>query len=385
MLDLPVVASRSGSARPAATRHLIPVSEPNLSDREKRYVLECLESGWISSNGSFIGRFEEAFARWLGSRAAIAVGNGTSALHAALLGLGIGRGDEVIVPTFTFIATANAVHYTGAAPVFVDMEPDTWNLDPSKVEAAITARTKAIVVVHLYGHPCDMDAVLAIARTRSLYVVEDAAEAVGSRYRDRHVGTMGHVGAFSFYGNKTLTTGEGGMVVTGDPTLEQTIRLVKGQGVSPHRRYFFERVGYNYRMTNIQAAIGLAQVERAGELIALKRRNARLYLDGLKGVEGLGLPVERPYAFNTYWMFSVTVERAFGLDRDALMARLAEDGIETRPFFYPCHSLPPYRGSPGAFPVAEAVAAKGINLPSSTKLGPDDISRVVDALRSARR
>jgi perosamine synthetase len=230
-----------------------------------------------------------------------------------------------------------------------------------------------------------MDAVLAIARTRSLHVVEDAAEAFGSRYRDRHVGTVGHVGTFSFFGNKTITTGEGGMVVTDDPVLEETIRIVKGQGVSPHRRYFFERVGYNYRMTNIQAAIGLAQVERAGELIALKRRNARLYLDGLKGVEGLGLPVEKPYALNTYWMFSVTVERAFGLDRDALMARLAEDGIETRPFFYPCHSLPPYRGRPGAFPVAEAVAAKGINLPSSTKLGPDDIGRVVDALRSARR
>ena len=243
-------------------RKTIPVSHPVLGGNEKRYVLECLETGWISSIGRFIRLFEDAFGRYCEARHAIACNNGTTALHLALAGLGTGPGDEIIVPTLTYIATANAVRYCGAQPVFADSEPGTMTVDPARIEERITARTKGIVVVHLYGHPADMDPILEVARRRGLFVVEDAAEAHGALYRGRKAGSLGDVATFSFYGNKIITTGEGGMVTTNDAALSERIRILRGQGMDPGRRYWFPVVGYNYRMTNIAAAIGLAQLEQ---------------------------------------------------------------------------------------------------------------------------
>ncbi len=369
----------------AQTHAFIPVSEPNLSPKETGYVLDCMETGWVSSLGTYINRFEKAFGEHVGAAEAISICNGTAALHTALLALGIGPGDQVIVPTFTYIASANAVHYTGATPVFVDIEEDTWNIDPKKIEAAVTPRTRAIMPVHIYGHPCDMDAILAIAKRKNLLVVEDAAEAFGTKYRGQHVGCLGDVGVFSFFGNKTITTGEGGMIVLKNTALAKTIRLIKGQGMSAERRYFFERVGYNYRMTNIEAAIGLGQLERASELISGKRRNALLYREGLSSTSGIGLPIEKDYAFNSFWMFSITVAPEFGRSRDELAEILKSKGIETRPFFIPLHTMPPYFQGTGKFPIAEFTSSIGLSLPSSTRLKTDDINRICAAIRAAKK
>jgi len=267
----------------------IPVSQPALIGREKEYVLDCLESNWISSNGKYIGLFEEKFADYLGVKHAIACCNGTAALHVALLALGIGSGDEVIVPTFTYVATANAVVYTGATPVLADCEADTWNIDPAGLEALITPKTRAIIPVPLYGHPCDMDPIMELAKKHGLHVIEDAAEALGARYKGRLCGSMVEISTFSFYGNKTITTGEGGMIVTDNDELADRIRLLKGQGMDPNRRYWFPIVGHNYRMTNIQAAIGLAQLENIDLFLGKRGQIAGWYRDALSGIKGSSL------------------------------------------------------------------------------------------------
>lgn len=362
-------------------RQWIPVSEPKLCGKEREYVLDCLDTGWISSNGKYVTKFEEQFGAFVGVPHAIAVCNGTCALHVALEALGIGQGDEVIVPSFTYVASANAVRYTGAKPVFVDSEPDTWNVDPNKIEEAVTPRTRAIVPVHLYGHPCDMAPILDIASRKNLFVVEDAAEAFGSQYNGKMIGSLGTVATFSFFGNKTITTGEGGMVVTRDAKLADKIRLLKGQGVSPTRQYYFEVVGYNYRMTNIEAAIGLAQLENATAFIERKREIARCYERLLRGTQGLRLPVEKHYALNSYWMYSIVVDDSFGTDRNSLMAHLRACSVETRPFFYPCHLLPPYRTGSLQCPVAEDLGNRGINLPSSAKLTDSQIEYIVNCIQ----
>jgi perosamine synthetase len=366
-------------------RPRLPVAEPSLGERELLYVTECVLSGWVSSAGAFVDRFEHAFADFCGTRHAVACANGTAALHLALAGLGIGSGDEVIVPTLTFVATANAVAYTGARPVLVDSEPRTWAIDPALVEAAITPRTKAIVVVHLYGHPADLDPILDVAARHGLPVVEDAAEAHGARYRDRVVGGLGTVGAFSFYGNKIVTTGEGGMLVTDDDALAERLRLLRAHGMAPDRRYWHPVLGFNYRLTNLQAALGVAQMERVEELIASKRRIAAQYTAGLRDVPGLTLPPEEPWATSVYWLYSVLVdEDAFGLGRDELMAVLAEEGVETRPVFVPLHRQPLY-DTGARLPVAERIAATGLSLPSAVGLGEEQVRRVTEAVaRHAR-
>ena len=363
-------------------RKLIPVSEPNLCGNEKAYVNDCLESGWISSNGIYVNRFEESFSRYLSSPHAIAVANGTCALHLALLALGIGPGDEVIVPSLTYIASANSIIYSGATPVFVDSLPDSWNMDPHQIESAITSKTKAIMAVHLYGNPCDLDALLAITRKHGLYLIEDTAEAFGSRYRNQLLGTFGDISTFSFFGNKTITTGEGGMVVTSRADLAEKIRLFKGQGMSLQRRYFFEVIGYNYRMTNIQAAIGLAQLENAEHFIRAKRRNAELYREFLSGIPGLQFPHEDGKCFDTFWMYSIVLDPSLPFEREELTHYLSSKGIETRPFFIPCHQLPPYRHHQITLPVAEALGTRGLNLPSSTCLTREDILWVSEAIRT---
>lgn len=360
----------------------IPVAAPALVGNERTYVLDCLDSTWISSSGKYIEHFEQGFADFCRVPYAASCCNGTVALHLALLALGVGPGDEVIVPTLTFVATANAVVYCGARPVFVDVESETWNLDPARIEERLSPRTKGIVAVHLYGHPADMDPIRAIARRHGLFVLEDAAEAHGAEYKGQRVGSIGDIGIFSFYGNKILTTGEGGMVVTRDEALAHRVRQLKGQGMDPKRRYWFPTMGYNYRMTNIQAAIGLAQLEKIDWHIERHRENARWYKELLAGHPLFTVQPEMPWATNAYWMNSIVLDPAFPLSRDQAMAELAKHGIETRPFFYPLHTLPMYLEAAidGSFPVAESVAARGMNVPSSAMLSQEEISYVADRL-----
>jgi len=354
---------------------MIPVAEPIIGDKEKAYVNDCLNSGWISSLGKYVTAFEEGFAGFCGARFGIATSNGTTALHLALVVAGIGPGDEVLLPTLTFIATANAVHYCGAKPVFLDSEPRTWNLDPARIEEKITPRTRAIIVVHLYGHPVDMDPVMTIARRHNLIVIEDAAEAHGAQYKGRPVGSIGHLAAFSFYGNKIITTGEGGMVLTDDPALAERARSLRDHGMDAHKRYWHPVIGYNYRMTNIQAAIGLGQLERIEELIALRRRNAALYNRYLCQVPGITLPPEESWAKSVYWMYSILLDERFPLGRDDFLVALKTRGVDSRPFFYPIHTNPPYC-TDERFPVAESLAARGLNLPSGATLTPAQVETI---------
>jgi perosamine synthetase len=357
---------------------MIPVYRPTVGDREKEYVNEALESTWISSKGEFLDRFEAEFAAFAGVGHGVATANGTVSLHLAFAALGIGPGDEVIVPTFTYVASVNAIAYTGATPVFVDSDPVTWNLDPTLIEAAITPRTRAIEAVHLYGHPADMDPINEIAARHGLAVVEDAAEAHGARYKGRPVGSLGTVASFSFYGNKIVTTGEGGMLVTDDAGLAIAARHLRGQGVSPTRTYWHDVLGFNYRMTNIAAAIGCAQLERVEGTLAAKREIAAWYRTRLDGVRGVELQVEAAWASPVHWMVSILVDPSI---RDPLIEHIAAHGVESRPFFYPAHTLPMYPRSE-TFPIAERLGASGINLPSWPGLSQAQVDEVASVLVS---
>jgi perosamine synthetase len=359
-----------------------PVSEPTLNGNEKKYVMDCLETTWISSNGTYINRFETEFAEFCQVKHAISCSNGTTALHLALLAHEVTQGDEVIIPTLTYIATANAVVYCGAKPVFVDVEEDTWNINPFEIEEKITSKTKGIIVVHLYGHPVDMDPVMEIAKKHGLFVIEDAAEAIGATYKGKKVGSIAHTSIFSLFGNKIVTTGEGGMVTTNDDSLAKRVRLLKGQGMDPDRRYWFPIVGYNYRMTNIQAAIGCAQLERVEWHIEQRKRIAGLYHKYLKENNEMTLPVEKEWAKNVFWMYSVVLNDASESVRDEVMQKLREEGIETRPFFYPMHILPPYVGLQQSkeFPVSNRISKQGINVPTFASLTSDDIAYISNKL-----
>jgi perosamine synthetase len=358
-----------------------PVTEPHLDASDREHLLAAFDSGWISSQGPYLARFESEFARFTGTEHALATANGTTALHLALLALGVGPGDEVIVPTFTYVATANAVRYCNARPVLVDCEIDTWNLDPAAVESAITARTVGILPVHLYGLPCDMHALTAIARKHKLWIVEDAAEAHGATIDGRRAGSFGEIGSFSLYGNKIVTTGEGGVVTTSDAALARAMSRFRGQGMDPARRYWFETVGYNYRMTNLAAALGVAQMAKIDRLIAAHRRVAQWYREFLRGLDEFTWQVERPGVASVHWLASVRWRDAELRPelRDALMERLAADGIDTRPFFHPMHVMPPHR-SDERFPVAERVSSSGLNLPSSPRLERADVEHIASRL-----
>jgi perosamine synthetase len=365
----------------------IPMAVPVLDGNEQRYVTEAIESGWISSQGRFVTDFEEGFARYCGASHGVAVTSGTTALHLAFASLGLASGDEVIVPAVTHIAVANMVALTGARPVLVDIDPETWTLDPKALEAKITARTKAVVVVHLYGHPVDMDPVIAIAERHGLTVIEDAAEAHGAEYRGERTGSLGHVACFSFYANKIITTGEGGMIVTSDKAIADKARKLRSQADEPGgtRRFWHSEMGYNYRMTNLQAAVGLAQLERLDEFIARHRRNAELYRDGLSGVSDLTLQAEKPWAKNVYWMYSVLVDPDSGTNPGRVSGHLRGKGIDTRPFFVPIHRQGLYENQFPAerYPVAERVAESGLNLPSGNELTEADVARVIKAIKTA--
>jgi perosamine synthetase len=370
---------------------MIPVAEPVLLGNEKKYVMDCLDTLWISSRGKYIPLFEEQFSRYCGVRHGVACANGTVGLHMALEVLGVGPGDEVIVPDFNIIVAANVVILAGARPVLVDVEPDTWCLDPARLEAAVTPRTKAIMVVHMYGHPCDMDPILAVARRHGLRVVEDCCQSHGATYHGRMTGSLGDIGVFSFYGNKTITAGEGGMLVTDSDELAERARLYRDNGFEVPR--FIHKIrGMNYRLTNIQAAIGLAQTEKLDLAVARKREIARAYLEHLAGVPDLGLPVERPGCRNVYWMFGVLIGDGFGPSKEEVMAGLAARGVDSRSFFFPLSEQPALRGDDprlpdlgGDRPVSRALGRRGLYLPSGLGLTAEQIRHCAEALISLRR
>lgn len=359
----------------------IPIYKPWLSTVERDYVLECLDSTWISSKGAFVERFEREFAAYAGAKHAVAVCNGTAAVHLTLLALGIGPGDEVIVPSLTFVASVNPILYCGATPVFVDSDPVTWQLDPKDVARKLGPRTKAIIAVHLYGLPADMTALRSLADEAGVRLIEDCAEAIGSRIDGRHVGNVGDISAFSLFGNKTITTGEGGLVVTNDDDLHRLVVRLKGQGLVQAGGYWHDIVGYNYRMTNICAAIGCAQMTRIEDVVRKKIELADRYRQRLRHVNGIELH-ESPTTshLHSYWMVTVLVGAAV---RDGVRTFMAEKGIETRPAFPPVHHMPMYQAFEASCPVAEEISARGINLPSWPLMSDAEVDRVVEALAEA--
>jgi len=367
----------------------IGIAAPVLSDRETQYVLECLQTNWISSKGHFISDFEREFAGRVGARHGIAVTSGTTALHLALAALGVGPGDEVIVPTYTMIACANAVRYCGARPVLADSDPVTGNLTADEVARRLTSRTKAVMPVHLYGHPADMDAIHAVTDPKGIPLVEDAAQAHGALYHGRPAGSLAAVGAFSFYANKIVTCGEGGMVVTSDDRIAENARALRDQGYDPARRKFLvhDRIGFNYRLTNLQAAVGLAQTQRLDEFVRHHRATAALYDELLASVPGILRPPELPGVRNVYWMYTIQVDGArYGRSRDELLLELEKQGIETRASFVPIHRQPAYAGQYDgeSFPVAEKLGREGLNLPSGNNTTPDEVRRVAAAIAGLR-
>ena len=362
----------------------IPVAAPVLGEEELANVVAAVRSGWISSLGAFVGEFERVFAALCGATYGVAAANGTVALHLALVAMGVGPGDEVLLPSLTFVATASVVRYCGATPVFVDSDLETWQLDPAALEAKLTRRSKAIIPVHIYGHPCDMEPILALAARRGLAVVEDAAEAHGARYRGRPVGALGTIGCFSFYGNKIITTGEGGMCLTNDPVVAGRLRLLRDHGMDPKRPYWHEIIGYNYRMTNLQAAVGVAQVKKLAAFVERKREIAAWYAEALAPLARAGrirLHPEAPWARSVFWMYSVLLEGT-DLSVDQVRSRLNDRGVDSRPFFCPAHILPPY-ATGERLPVAEYLASRGINLPSGVGLERSQVERVAHALGEA--
>jgi perosamine synthetase len=372
---------------------VIPVSEPMLAGHESEYVAQALETGWISSAGSFIDEFEAAWAAYCGRRYGVAVSNGTTALQVAVAALGIGPGDEVILPTFTIISCVLAVIYAGATPVLVDADPDTWCMNVAEVEQRVTPRTKAILPVHIYGHPVDIDPILALADRHGLAVIEDAAEAHGAEYRSgagggwRRCGSFGTVSCFSFYANKLVTTGEGGMVLTDDASVANRLRHLRNLGFEKDRRFFHRDLGFNFRLTNLQAAIGLAQVERIDQTVVRKREIGKRYAAALSALPGLRLQPERPWAKSVYWMNGLVLDAETGLNAVELGQRLARLGVETRPFFLGMHSQPALldRGlfAGERYPVADDIAEQGLYLPSGVGLSDAQIDEVVGAVGAA--
>ena len=366
---------------------MIPVCEPSIGKDELKNVTNCIETNWISSIGKYIKEFEEKFSKYCNAKHGITTNSGTTALHLALISLDIGGGDEVILPTLTMVATADAVVYTGAKPVFVDSEPKTWNIDVKKIEEKINDKTKAIIPVHIYGHPVDMDAILEIAKKYNLYVIEDAAEAHGAEYKGKKVGCLGDIGCFSFYANKIITTGEGGMIVTNDDEIAEKARLLKDLAHSKEKRFLHNFIGFNYRMTNLQAAVGVAQLEKIEKFVRMRRNNAMLYNSLLGNIKGITLPVEEEWAKNVYWMYSILIEDDFGIDRDELRIQLKKNGIETRTFFIPMHQQPIFKKmglSEGNCPVADELSRKGLYLPSSSSLTEKDIRFVCQNIKKIK-
>lgn len=372
-----------------ASKPFIPVATPDLNGSEARNVASALRSGWISSQGDYLQAFEASFGRYIGRRFAVATTSGTTALHLALVALGAGPGDEILIPDFTMVACAFAVCQTGATPVFVDASPDTWTLNPEKLRAKITSRTRGIMAVHIYGHPADMGAIQHVADQYKLWVLEDAAEAHGALYQKRKCGALSTIAAFSFYANKILTTGEGGMVVTDDESLYKRCLSFKNLcfPLGAPRDYLHHDIGFNYRMTNVQAAIGVAQLKRISSLIQARRTMAKRYLKRLKHLPGIQFPVEKPWAKNVYWMFGIVLDDSVAVNRNEVMTRLRAAGIDSRPFFQGMHRQPALRKAGidlgGEYPVSDRLADRGFYLPSSGTLTEKQIDRIGSSLEEA--
>jgi perosamine synthetase len=364
---------------------VIPVNEPRIGARELELVTEALQAGWISGAGPHIQAFEDGWASYCGRRHGVAVANGTVALQVAVALLDLQPGDEVIMPTFTIISCALPVIQAGAVPVLVDSNPRTWTMDVDTVERKITERTRAIMPVHIYGHPVDMDPLLDLAQRHGLAIVEDAAEAHGATYKGRRCGSFGDSSTFSFYANKLLTTGEGGMLLTDDDALAARARRLRNLAFEPERRFWHRELGFNFRLTNLQAALGVAQLERMDEIVARKRWLGQAYTERLRDIEAIELQVEEPWAESVFWMFGLVVREATGLDAHAVAERLASRGVETRPFFLGMHEQPVLRDRGlfhgESYPVAERLARQGLYLPSGLALDECQLERVCQAVR----
>lgn len=378
---------------------MIAQNVPELSGNETKYVLDCLETNWLSSTGPYVEKFEKAFAEYCGVPYAVACSNGTTALHLAMLAAGVGIGDEVLVPDFTLIADSNMVMLAGAKPVFVDIDPETWCIDPAKAEEKITPRTKAILCVHMFGHPCDMHALRRLADEHSLVLIEDAAQAHGSIYDGQVAGSLGDLSCFSFYATKTLTTGEGGLVLTKNKEIDHKLRLLRSHGFEgAGRTYIHTTFGYNYRLTNLQAAIGLAQVEQLEEKAQKKCAVFSQYQQRLAEIPGIVLQRSRENVRNTYWNVVIVLEDEFGHSAAALMDILGQHSIQTRQLFQPLHGQPLYHvpagervfrdevypDCSGAYPVSDWLATRGVSLPSSIGLSTSDIEKVCEVIAGAR-
>jgi perosamine synthetase len=368
--------------------NFIPVNEPVLDGNEKKYLLECIETGWISSEGAFVNQFEEQFAAKVDRRYGIAVSNGSAALDVAIATLEIGQGDEVILPTFTIISCAAAIVRAGAIPVVIDCDPVTWNMDVSQIEGKITSKTKAVMIVHIYGLPVDLEPLLAIAYKHGLKIIEDAAEMHGQTYKGLPCGSFGDISTFSFYSNKHITTGEGGMLVTDNAEIATRCRSLRNLCFQPQQRFFHEELGWNYRMTNLQAALGIAQLERIDEFVIRKHTMGRKYTELLADIPGLQLPVAKTdYANNIYWVFGLVLKDEIQFSVSEVMMYLKEHNIGTRPFFWPMHEQPVFRKM-GLFnnetcPISEKISRRGFYIPSGLALTEKQLQRVASTLREA--
>ncbi len=359
--------------------NFIPISQPSITQKEIYYVTDAIKSGWVSSLGKYIDKFEEKFAEFCGTKYALATSNGTVALHLALVSLGIKEDDEVIIPDFTFIATANAVKYTGAKVVTVDIEEDTLCINPKEIAKAITPKTKAIIPVHLYGHPANMEEIKKISKKYNLFVIEDAAEAHGAEIGGKKVGSFGDVSIFSFYGNKIMTSGEGGMITTNNKELYEKMKYLRDHAMSKEKRYWHTEIGYNYRMTNLQAALGVAQLERIDELLNKKREIFEWYKEYLKDIPDIKLNFQKDGYKNVYWMICLEVIGYDERKRDILIKKLKEKGIDSRPFFYPISDMPMYEKADTL--VTYKVYQRGINLPSFFDLKKEEVKYICKQLR----
>lgn len=368
----------------------IPVASVDVSGQEEAYVANAIRSSWISSSGEYLQQFETRFAELCGTTSSLAVCNGTVALHLALLGLDVRPGDEVLVPSLTYVATANAVRYVGAEPVFVDVDPQTWCMDPDSLESVITRKTKGIIPVHLLGHPADMDRINQVADVHGLWVVEDAAESPFAKYKGRTVGGLGHMATYSFFGNKMITSGEGGAITLNDARLVTRLRILRGQGMDPKRRYYFPITGYNFRLTNVAAALLCAQLDRVEEIIARRQTIFQRYNQALAEIPGIELQPVAPWAELSPWMYACLVDaKTFGSSRDDLMSELAARNIETRPMFIPLHRLPPFRMESRErgehLPVTDMLSERGIMLPTYNQLTEAEQDRVIQSIAEVQK
>jgi len=364
---------------------MIPVNKPLFISDEKKYLAECIETGWISSEGPFVKEFEEKFSAYIGKKYGIAVCNGTAALEVAMGAIGLKPGEEVIMPTFTIISCPLAVISYGGIPIFVDSEPETWNIDVSKIEEKITKKTRAIMLVHIYGHPCDVDLIKKLAKKYNLKIIEDAAEVHGAEYKARKCGSFGDISCFSFYANKIISTGEGGMLLSNNKKYVERARMLRNLGFLKKKRFYHKELARNYRMTNLQAAVGVAQLKNIEKLIKIKKENAKKYTERLKNVPGIQLPVEKKWAKNVYWMYGIVLNESTGFTAKDLAEKLAERSIMTRPFFYPLHLQPALRKlnikPKGKYPVAERISKQGLFLPSGLGLKDWQIEKVCRVIK----